>query len=95
MVALRWTPNWVDLADSSKLRDLPQVLLAAARPWSIRPVVRIGWPLPRRSIAAGGILQTLLAAAGYDTARVLALVEAAPLPVSDEGLPDADGLAQS
>ena len=85
-----WTPNWVYLSDSSTLRDLPQV------PWQ-----QLGLEHPARgedwlAFAEAfnrrwGQTPDLLAAAGYDTARVLALVEAAPLPVSDDGLPDPMG----
>ena len=38
-----------------------------------------------------GTAPSLLAGAGFDTARLLALADAAPLPVSDEGIHDAMG----
>ena len=85
-----WTPNWVYLSDSDALQNLPQV------PWQ-----QLGLEHPARGDNWSGFEQAfslrwgeapdLLAAAGYDTARVLALVEAAPLPVSDEGVPDPMG----
>ena len=85
-----WTPNWVYLSDPDALQDLPQV------PWQQlgleHPARGDNWlAFEQQFSRRWGEAPDLLAAAGYDTARVLALVEAAPLPVSDEGNPDPMG----
>lgn len=85
-----WTPNWVYLSDSDALQDLPQV------PWQQlgleHPARGDNWLAFEQEFSRRwGEAPDLLAAAGYDTARVLALVEVASLPVSTEGIPDPMG----
>ena len=82
-----WTPNWVYLSNSDLLQDLPQV------PWQQLGLEHPArgdnwWAFAEAFNRRWGDAPDLLAAAGYDTARLLALVEAAPFPVSDDGLPD-------
>ena len=85
-----WTPNWVYLSDSDALQDLPQV------PWQQlgleHPARGDNWLAFEQEFSRRwGEAPDLLAAAGYDTARVLALVEVASLPISIEGIPDPMG----
>ena len=85
-----WTPNWVYLSDSDALHDLPQV------PWQQLGLEHPArgdhwWTFAKAFHRRWGDAPDLLAAAGYDTARVLALVEVAPPPVSDDGLPNPMG----
>ena len=84
------TPNWIWLTEAEGLQDVPEV------PWQ-----QLGLQHPARGEAWSdfhedfqqhtGTAPSLLAGAGFDTARLLALADAAPLPVSDEGVHDAMG----
>ena len=84
------TPNWIWLTESESLRDAPAV------PWQ-----QLGLQHPARGDAWSdfqetfrqhtGMSPSLLAGAGFDTARLLALADAAPLPLSDDGGTDALG----
>ena len=78
------SPNWIWLSEAESLTSLPEVpwrqlgLEHSARGdnWSVfRDAFRQRWQRE----------PDLLAAAGYDTARLLALVDAAPVPRSAEG----------
>ena len=78
------TPNWIWLTGSEGLQDLP------AASWKQlglqHPARGDGWQAFDASFKKRwGTSPTLLAASGYDTARLLALVDAAPLPISAEG----------
>ena len=78
------TPNWIWLSESEALDALPD------EPWQ-----QLGLQSPARGEnwmdfqatyqEQWGVVPDLLAAAGYDTARLLALVAAAPLPKTTDG----------
>ena len=84
------TPNWIWLTEAESLHDAPAV------PWQ-----QLGLQHPARGDAWSdfqddfqrqiGTAPSLLAGAGFDTARLLALADAAPLPLSDDGGNDAMG----
>ena len=84
------TPNWIWLTEAEGLQDAP------AAPWQ-----QLGLRHPARGEAWAEFQQefkqhtgktpSLLAGAGFDTARLLALADAAPLPLSAEGSIDAMG----
>lgn len=84
------TPNWVWLSAAEVLTSVPDV------PWQ-----QLGLQHPARGenwMEFQGAYQEqwggppdLLSAAGYDTARLLALVAAAPLPKTGDGAPDPMG----
>ena len=78
------SPNWVWLTEAESLTSLPEVPWrqlglehsARGKNWSVfRDAFRQRWHRE----------PDLLAAAGYDTARLLALVDAAPVPRTAEG----------
>ena len=84
------SPNWVWLSAPDDLQALPEV------PWQQlgleHPARGEAWPGFSAAFSSRwGEAPDLLAASGYDTARVLALVAAAPLPASDEGVRDPMG----
>ena len=84
------TPNWIWLTEAKDLQDAPAV------PWQ-----QLGLQHPARGVAWAEFQQdfkqytgkapTLLAGAGFDTARLLALADAAPLPLTADGGIDAMG----
>ena len=84
------TPNWIWLSEAEALQEAPEV------PWQ-----QLGLQHSARGEAWGEFQQTfkqhtgmnpsLLAGAGFDTARLLALADAAPLPLADDGGIDAMG----
>jgi len=84
------TPNWIWLTEAEGLQDAPSV------PWQ-----QLGLQHPARGDAwvdfqkdfkqHTGKAPSLLAGAGFDTARLLALADAAPLPLADDGSIDAMG----
>ena len=84
------TPNWIWLTEPEGLQDAPEV------PWQ-----QLGLQHPARGDAWSDFQETfrqhtgtspsLLAGAGFDTARLLALADAAPLPLADDGATDALG----
>ena len=84
------TPNWIWLTEAEGLEDAPTV------PWQ-----QLGLQHPARGEAwrdfqkdfqqHTGNAPSLLAGAGFDTARLLALADAAPLPLADDGSIDAMG----
>ena len=84
------TPNWIWLTEAEGLQDAPEV------PWQ-----QLGLQHPARGDAWSdfqenfqqhtGTAPSLLAGAGFDTARLLALADAAPLPLSADGTNDAMG----
>ena len=84
------TPNWIWLTEAEGLQDAPEV------PWQ-----QLGLQHPARGDAWSdfqenfqqhtGTAPSLLAGAGFDTARLLALADAAPLQLSDDGTNDAMG----
>ena len=78
------TPNWIWLTGAEDLQSLPSA------PWKQlglkHPARGDGWQaFDALFQKRWGSSPTLLAASGYDTARLLALIDAAPLPISDEG----------
>ncbi|AII50108.1 hypothetical protein KR52_13330 [Synechococcus sp. KORDI-52] len=78
------TPNWIWLTEAEGLQDAPTV------PWK-----QLGLQHSARGSAWSdfqedfrdhtGTVPSLLAGAGFDTARLLALADAAPLPLADDG----------
>ena len=84
------TPNWIWLREAEGMQDAPEV------PWQ-----QLGLQHPARGEAWSDFQETfqqhtgsapsLLAGAGFDTARLLALADAAPLPLSADGTNDAMG----
>ena len=84
------TPNWIWLTEAEGLQDAPNV------PWQ-----QLGLRHPARGEAWAefqesfqqhtGTVPSLLAAAGFDTARLLALADVAPVPLADDGGLDAMG----
>ena len=83
-------PNWIWLTEAEDLQDAPAV------PWQ-----QLGLQHPARGAAwaefqqdfqqSTGKAPSLLAGAGFDAARLLALADAAPLPLSADGGIDAMG----
>ena len=80
------TPNWIWLTEAEDLQDAPAV------PWQ-----QLGLQHPARGVAWAEFQQdfkkytckapTLLAGSGFDSARLLALADAAPLPLTaDRGI---------
>ncbi|MCB4428444.1 hypothetical protein FZX09_06470 [Synechococcus sp. MU1643] len=84
------TPNWIWLTEAEDLQDAPAV------PWQ-----QLGLQHPARGVAWAEFQQgfkhytgkapTLLAGADFDTARLLTLADAAPLPLTADGGIDAMG----
>jgi len=84
------TPNWIWLSEAEGLQDAPAV------PWQQlglqHPARGEAWPDFQETFQQHtGSAPSLLAGAGFDTARLLALADAAPLPLSADGTNDAMG----
>ena len=78
------SPNWVWLAASDELHALPEV--PRQQLGLEHPTRGEDWPGFSAAFSSRwGERPDLLAASGYDTAHVLALMAVAPLPASDEG----------
>ena len=84
------TPNWIWLTEAEALQDAPDV------PWQQlglqHPARGEAWPDFQETFQKHtGTTPSLLAGAGFDTARLLALADAAQLPLADDGGLDAMG----
>ena len=89
-VGLTSRPNWIWLSDAEQL-DAVQI-----QPWQQmglkHPARGEGWSVFSNAFQQRWDEQpSLLEASGYDTARILALADSAPLPVSQEGTKDPMG----